>query len=138
MPLLQQSINISAFCCLPGPQQETPSVLLQRSVILVTHSHIHLLHLLYVSVFFSYLHLLRPFNDLFSRTAWVSQYQKGETSLDLNEARDDGVLGWQWHQLDCMQTTCTSLLTDKHMNTSSLSFYRPDALPDAQPTVSKH
>jgi len=23
-------------------------------------------------------------------------------------------------------------------NTSSLNFYRPDALPDAQPTVSKH
>jgi len=25
----------------------------------------------------------------------------------LNEARDDGVLGWQWHQLDHMQTICT-------------------------------
>ena len=24
----------------------------------------------------------------------VSQYQKGKTSLDLNEARDDVVLGW--------------------------------------------
>ena len=32
-----------------------------------------------------------PFNSLFSGTVWVSQYQKGETSLDLNEARDDGV-----------------------------------------------
>ena len=30
---------------------------------------------------------------LFSRTTWVSQYHKGKTSLDLNEARDDGVLG---------------------------------------------
>jgi len=30
-------------------------------------------------------------NSLFSRTAWVSRYQKGKTSLDLNEA-DDGVL----------------------------------------------
>jgi len=27
--------------------------------------------------------------------------------------------------------------TDKHANTLSLNFYRPDALPDAQPTVSK-
>jgi len=35
--------------------------------------------------------LLHPFNGLFSRTAWVSQYQKRKTSLDLNEARDDGV-----------------------------------------------
>ena len=38
---------------------------------------------------------LHPFNGLFlfSRTTWVSQYQKGKTSLSLNEARDDGVLG---------------------------------------------
>jgi len=37
--------------------------------------------------------LLQPFNSLFSRTTWVSQYQKGKTSLDLNEARDNGVWG---------------------------------------------
>ena len=37
--------------------------------------------------------LLHPFNGLFSRTTCVSQYQKGKTSLNLNEARDDGVLG---------------------------------------------
>jgi len=37
--------------------------------------------------------LLHPLNGLFSRTTWVSQYQKGKTSLDLNEARDDRVLG---------------------------------------------
>jgi len=36
---------------------------------------------------------LHPFNGLFSRTTWVSQYQKGKTSLDLNEATDYGVLG---------------------------------------------
>jgi len=40
-----------------------------------------------------YLLLLHPFNGLFSRTIWVSRYQKGKTRLDLNEARDDGVLG---------------------------------------------
>jgi len=33
------------------------------------------------------------FNGLFSTTTWVSQFQKCKTSLDLNEARDDGVLG---------------------------------------------
>jgi len=38
--------------------------------------------------------------SLFSTTVWVSRYRKGETSLDLNEARVDGVLAWQWHQLD--------------------------------------
>ena len=51
---------------------------------------------------------------------------------------DDGVLGWQWHQLDHMETICTSLKTDNYTNTSSLNFYRPDVLPDAQPTVLKH
>jgi len=90
--------------------------------------------------------ILHPFNGLFSRTTWVSQrttwvsqYQnKGKTSVDLNEARYDGVLGQQWHQLDHMQTICTSLQTDNHTNTSSLNIYRQDALPDDQKTVSKH
>jgi len=57
----------------------------------------------------SHLLLLHPFNGLSSRTTWVSRYQKGKTSLDLNDARDDEVWGWQWHQLDHMQTICTSL-----------------------------
>ena len=34
---------------------------------------------------------LHPFNGLFSRTTWVSWYQKDKTSLDLNKARDDEV-----------------------------------------------
>jgi len=33
------------------------------------------------------------FNGLFSRTTWVSWYQKGKPSLHLNEARDYGFLG---------------------------------------------
>jgi len=37
--------------------------------------------------------LLCPSNGLFSRTTWLSRYQKGRTSLDLSEARDDGVWG---------------------------------------------
>jgi len=37
--------------------------------------------------------LLHVFNDLFSRTAWVSWNQKGKTSLHLHETRDYGVLG---------------------------------------------
>jgi len=47
-------------------------------------------------------------------------------------------MGWQWHQLDHMQITCTLLQTDNHASTSPLSFYRSDALPDTQPTASKH
>jgi len=63
-----------------------------------------------------------PFNGLFSRTTWVSRYQKGKTSLDLNEARDDGIMGWQRHQLDRMQIICTLFQTDDHANTPSLNF----------------
>jgi len=54
------------------------------------------------------------------------------------EARDDEVSRWQWHQLDHMLTICLSLQTDNHTNTSSLNFHRPDALLDIQTTVSKH
>jgi len=62
------------------------------------------------------------FNGLFSRTTWVSRYLKSKTSLDLNEARDDELLGWQGHQLDHMQTICTSLQTENYTNTPSLQF----------------
>ena len=60
---------------------------------------------------------------------------KGKPNLDFTEARDSE---WQWHQLGHMQV-CTSLQTDNHANTPPIKFfYRPDVLPAAQPTVSKH
>jgi len=68
-----------------------------------------------------------------SGTTRVSRYQKGKTNLDFTGAGDSE---WQWHQLGDRQVF-TSLQTDNH--TSLLKFfYRPDALPAAQPTVSKH
>ena len=36
--------------------------------------------------------ILHPFNGLFFRTTWASQYDKDKTSLNLSEAIDDGVL----------------------------------------------
>ena len=36
---------------------------------------------------------IKFFNGLFTRTAWVSQYQKGKICLDLNEARVVGIDG---------------------------------------------
>ena len=75
-----------------------------------------------------------PFNGPFSRTTRVGRYQKGKTNLDFTEARDSE---WQWHQLGHMQV-CISLQTDNHASTPPLCFYRPDALPAAQPTASKH
>jgi len=75
-----------------------------------------------------------PFNGHFSGTTQVSRYQKRKTNLDFTEARDNE---WKWHQLGHMQV-CTSLQTDNHASNPPLSFYRPDALPAAQPTASKH
>ena len=76
-----------------------------------------------------------PCNSPFSGTTRVSRYQKGKTNLDFAEARDSE---WQWHELGHMQV-CISLQTDNRASTSPLKvFYRPDALPAAQPTASKH
>ena len=60
----------------------------------------------------------QPFNGPFSRTTWVSRYQKGKTNLDFSEARDGE---WQWHHLGHMQV-CTLLQTDNHARSPPLSF----------------
>ena len=75
-----------------------------------------------------------PFNGPFSGTTQVSRYQNGKTNLDFSEPRDSE---WQWHRLGHMQL-CTLLQTDNHTSTHHSVFYRPDALPVAQPTASKH
>jgi len=75
-----------------------------------------------------------PFNGPFSGTTQVSQYQKGKTSRDFTEARDSE---WQWLQLGHVQV-CNSLQTDTTPTPHHSVFYRPDALPAAQPTASKH
>jgi len=61
----------------------------------------------------------------------VSRYQKGKTNLDFTEARDSAT---QWHQLGHMQV-CTSLKTDNHANTLSLSFLQAGC-PSCRPTSS--
>ena len=67
-------------------------------------------------------------------TFTVSWYRKGKTTVDFTEARDSEL---QWHQLGHMQV-CTLLQTDNHASTNTTQFfYKPDALPAAQPTVSK-
>jgi len=73
------------------------------------------------------------FKGRLSGTTQVSQYQKGKTNLDFTEARDTE---WQWNQLGHMQV-CTSLQTTTPAPHHSV-FCRPDALPAAQPTASKH
>jgi len=93
-------------------------MLLWQLILTLTHTH-------------TYTH---PFYGPFSRTTQVSRYQKGKTNLDFTEARDSE---WQWRRLGHMQV-CALLQTDNHTSTSPLWFYKPDALPAAQPTASKH
>ena len=79
------------------------------------------------------IHNTHPFNGPLSGTTWVSRYQKFKINLDFTEARDSE---WQLHQLGYMQV-CISLQTSTPAP-HHLLFYRPDALPAAQPTASKH
>jgi len=43
--------------------------------------------------------------------------------------------GMQWHQLDHLQTILAP--RSRQITTPTLNFYRPDALPDVQPTLSQ-
>jgi len=72
-----------------------------------------------------------PFIGSLSGTTQVSRYQKGKTNLDFTEAWDSE---WQWHQLGHMQV-CTSLQTDNHASTPSLSFLQAWC-PSCHPTNS--
>ena len=73
----------------------------------------------------------QPFKGLFSRTTWVSQYQKGKSNLDFTGERESE---WQWHQLGHMQV-CTSLQTDNHASTPPLCFLQA-GYPSCRPTNS--
>ena len=53
--------------------------------------------------------------------------------LVINEAKDDGGGGDNWSHKSCKAPVKSSPPTNQHP-----VFYRPDALPVAQPTVSKH
>jgi len=57
-------------------------------------------------------------------TTWVSWYQKGKTSLDLNEARDDGV--WDGSGINwtiCKQSAPHSRQTEPNHTNSSSQLY---------------
>jgi len=74
------------------------------------------------------------FNGPLSGTTWVNRYQKGKTNLDLQkqETASDSDISWAI----CKSAPCSRQIT---MPTPHHSvFYRPDALPTAQPTASKH
>jgi len=61
----------------------------------------------------------------------VSWYQNGKANVDFTVTRDNE---WQWRQLCYIASI--SLQTDNQA--IDPVFYRPDALPSAQPTATKH
>jgi len=71
---------------------------------------------------------------ILSRTTRVSQHQKGKTNLDLLEQERVTGNGISW-------AICKSAPHPRYITTPASQhtvFYRPDALPAAQPTASKH
>jgi len=72
------------------------------------------------------------FNGPFSRTTRMSQYQKGKTNLGFTEAVSGSGISW---------AICKSASRSRQITVPEPTlkfFYRPDALPAAQPTASKH
>ena len=75
-----------------------------------------------------------PFNGSLSRTTWVSRYQKGKPILILLKQETVSGSGISW-------AICKSAPRSREITTPAPHhsvFYRPDALPVAQPTASKH
>jgi len=81
--------------------------------------------------------LLHMFNGPLgvSGTTQVSRYQKGKTNQDFTEARDS-----EWHVASAGPYASLHLAPDRkpRQHPTTRFFYRPDALPAAQPTVSEH
>jgi len=73
----------------------------------------------YNGIFMAYTHT-HPFKSPFSGTTRVNWDQKDKTNQDFTEGRGSE-WKWQWHQQDHMQV-CTSLQTNNHASTLSLSF----------------
>jgi len=74
------------------------------------------------------------YNSPLSGTTLVSWYLKGKTNLDFTEARDITGTGIIWAIRKSAPHSRQITTPAPHHSV----FYRPDALPAAQPTVSKH
>jgi len=75
-----------------------------------------------------------PFNGPFSGTTQVNRYQKGKPIWILLNQETVSGSGISW--AICKSTPCSRQTTTPAPHHSV--FYRPDALPATQPTVSKH
>ena len=85
----------------------------------MTSSHTHM-----------HTHMHTPVNGSLTETTQVNQYQKGNTNLDFTE--ETVSVSWAI----CKPAPCSRQTTMPEPHHSV--FYRPDALPAAQPTASKH
>jgi len=86
----------------------------------------------YYYYYYYYNHFTAPWT--LSGTTRVSWYQEGKTNLDLLEQEIVSGSGISW-------TICTSAPRSRQITMPAPHhsvFYRPDALPAAQPTASKH
>ena len=103
-----------------------PQLVFSTSFALFTSNDHSTLHNYY------YNHFTAPW--ILSRTTQVSRYQKGKTNLDLLEQETVSGSGISW-------AICKSAPHPRQATTPACItqfFYSPDALPAAQPTVSKH
>ena len=92
-----------------------------------------------VEINYCYYTTLHSCNGLFSRTTWVSWYQTGKTSLDLNMARHDGV----WGCSDIIWAICKqSAPSSRHITTPtphhSIFTSRMLFMTPTQKALSKH
>jgi len=84
----------------------------------VTHTHTH----------------THTFNGPLSGTTWMIRYQKGKTNRILLKQETASGSGISWAICKCApRSRQITTLAPHHSD-----FYRPDALPAAQPTASKH
>jgi len=75
-----------------------------------------------------------PFNGPFSGTTRVSRYQKGKIDLDLLKQETVNGSGISWAICKSAPSSRQITMPAPHHSV----FYRPDALPAAQLTASKH
>ena len=76
-----------------------------------------------------------PFNNPLSGTTWVSQYQKGKKPIWIL-LKQETVSGSGISCAICKSAPCSRQITTPAPHHSV--FYRPDALPAAQPTATNH
>jgi len=74
------------------------------------------------------------FNSPLSGTTRASRYQKGKTDLDFTEAKEAVASAGPYASQHLAPESRQITMPTPHRS----SFYRPDARPAAQPTVSKH